>query len=490
MAKSELIRILVKGGILTPGYFIKIMDTAKKSGNTSLKFGSRQDILFEVPGNRKIEAETSMQNAHIDYEWKGIKDIRKQNIVSTFVTSGILDSTNWLTEGTYLKILEQFNYAPQITINIVDSKQNLQPLFNGMLNFISSATQDYWFLYFNISNKLTQLPFLVNSSEIPIISKYCELLLIGVDHIKGDEIVNLIESDIKIKKQQISSKLSLPSGFFPYYEGIEKMLNGKNYWAGFYWRNNNYDIKFIEKVCNLCLEIGIAKISITPWKTFLIKDIKPEFLPLWEQLIGWMGINMRHSSFELNWHLPVMDKAAFDLKKFIVKELDKVDVRTFGLSFSISKKHEPVLHASIRIIKNEPLGFLRKFNFLVDYTVELANNYNPNSLVYNTYAQNITRHELPGLLIELCKGYYLFLRSVKIDQPIVSTKKELIKQVKAYQCCNCLSIYSELVGDEASGIKPGILFKDLPIDYKCPTCESAKSAFVLKEMAENYLLTN
>ena len=46
--------------------------------------------------------------------------------------------------------------------------------------------------------------------------------------------------------------------------------------------------------------------------------------------MGKFGINERHSSLELNWHLPVIDREALELKKFLVRELDQQDISTDG----------------------------------------------------------------------------------------------------------------------------------------------------------------
>lgn len=46
--KSELVRVFVKGGIISPGDFQKIILTASSLGTTYLHLGSRQDILFPL----------------------------------------------------------------------------------------------------------------------------------------------------------------------------------------------------------------------------------------------------------------------------------------------------------------------------------------------------------------------------------------------------------------------------------------------------------
>jgi len=92
------------------------------------------------------------------------------------------------------------------------------------------------------------------------------------------------------------------------------------YWLGLYWRNNQYDLKFLK----------------APWKSFVIKGIPKESKLALEKLLGQFGINVRHSALELNWHLPVGSQKALDLKKFLVMNFDQNDISTYGMTFTIS----------------------------------------------------------------------------------------------------------------------------------------------------------
>ncbi len=104
--------------------------------------------------------------------------------------------------------------------------------------------------------------------------------------------------------------------------------------------------------CKLCQETNISKINIIPWKTFIIKGIKASDRLRWEKLMGKFGINERHSSLELNWHLPVMDAEALELKRYLIRELDQQDIRTHGLTFSIKTNRDMFFFTSIVIEKS------------------------------------------------------------------------------------------------------------------------------------------
>jgi rubredoxin len=54
-------------------------------------------------------------------------------------------------------------------------------------------------------------------------------------------------------------------------------------------------------------------------------------------------------------------------------------------------------------------------------------------------------------------------------------KEELF--MEKYVCDACGYVYDPTLGDEASGVKPGTAFKDLPDDWICPLCGLGKDHF-------------
>ena len=75
----------------------------------------------------------------------------------------------------------------------------------------------------------------------------------------------------------------------------------------------------------------------------MVKGITEKDRLAWEKLLGKYGINMRHSSLELNWHIPVADNEALELKNYLVRVLDQRDISTYGLTFSIKTKAHKIL---------------------------------------------------------------------------------------------------------------------------------------------------
>jgi rubredoxin len=53
---------------------------------------------------------------------------------------------------------------------------------------------------------------------------------------------------------------------------------------------------------------------------------------------------------------------------------------------------------------------------------------------------------------------------------------------KTWQCMTCGYIYDESAGDPLEGLPPGTRWKDIPDDWKCPSCGAAKLEFEMVEL--------
>ena len=54
--------------------------------------------------------------------------------------------------------------------------------------------------------------------------------------------------------------------------------------------------------------------------------------------------------------------------------------------------------------------------------------------------------------------------------------------MKKYKCLVCGWIYDEAKGDEASNLKAGTKWTDVPEDWVCPDCGMGKSDFEMIEV--------
>jgi rubredoxin/dissimilatory sulfite reductase (desulfoviridin) alpha/beta subunit len=472
-SKSDLIRVFVKGGFLSPADLLKLMNLSHSLGNKYILFGSRQDIMFPSKGADENFLNDAFKEIGIDYELGSDQSVY-QNIITSYVSVNVVETTHWVKEDTYNVIIDSFDYKPKLKINIVDPAQSIVPLLTGELNFIASREENYWYLCIRDPRKgsvIESWPRLIFSGDIPKICKELESIFLELLPFTSEELhMALKVNNVRINYKPITEKITFHQNSFPYYEGLNAMLNNQ-YWLGLYWRNNQYDIDFMSAACKLCQETNIGKINIIPWKAFIIKGIKSSDRLRWEKLMGKFGINERHSSLELNWHLPVVDQEAYELKRFLVRELDQQDISTHGLTFTIKTNRDIFYFTSIVIEKiiGSPSGEL--------YNILYAKNFNSNTSTYITYARSVKREIIPALLIELSKLYF---RQLNPEREITPEDKSDVIHVDpspAYQCSNCLTIYDERYGDAVANISPGTKFEKLPDTYTCHVCSSPKKYF-------------
>lgn len=468
---DNLHRILFKGGVTSPGELKDSIAMLEAAGLTSVFFGSRQDLLFPLQ-NAKEEQLEKISKFNTDI----IADRSYQNIVCSYVSADIFDMTYWLKGSTYLYLLEGFDYLPKLKINITDPKQRLVPIFSGNLNFIASESEDYWYLHIKLPHwkNAAYYPVLIYSWDMVTFAKAIEAIYEEIADV--DALFSLLNTQLDTNNKTMEKELEIPFLTFPYYEGMNRM-GLDQFWLGLYWRNNRYDLHFLKDFCGFCLDNSIGKICITPWKSFIVKGIKSNCRPELERFLGQRGINVRHSQLEMNWHLPVDDREALELKKFLVLSFDQNDISTYGLTFGISNDPGKRSHfSSVIIEKNKTPTIVDGFDFRATYNVLHFKNFDPNTQVYQAYAQDVDKIELPGLLMELSKNYFEQLGTTLPPQR--ETKKEKPEPSReVHQCTSCFTVYDTTYGDLKAGIAPGTPFDAVPETFICPVCEAPKTAF-------------
>ena len=467
----KLTRLIVKGGVISPGELRDIVNLALDQNLKNLSFGSRQDIIFP---EAFIENSDVKNSAH---KFIFPDSSAVNNIVSSYVSTDIFTNTSWLTGNKFLYVLEQFQEQPKLKVNITDPKQQLVPLFTGHINFIASEHDDYWFMYIRLPGweRMEVYPALIYSWDIATIYYYIEKLVAN-EAIGISKIFNIVSETLDTNNRTIDKSLQIPFHPFPYYEGMNR-LGIDQYWLGLYWRNNLYDLEFLKEMCDLCFECKIGKISITPWKSFVIKGIPKDRKLDWEKFLGKKGINIRHSLLELNWHLPVAEQWALELKTLLVRTLDQFDISTYGLTFGISNyNRDGHYFTSIVVEKNSLPQDLQSIKIRDTYNVLYARNFDPNTREYQVHVQDVDKLELPTILIELSKKYFEELGSETPSRNIETRAQENEMQ-EVYQCQDCLTIYNAKYGDLTQNIAAGTLFQDLAESYCCSICEAAKENF-------------
>ncbi|MEW4925737.1 rubredoxin domain-containing protein [Algibacter sp. 2305UL17-15] len=466
----EPYRLMINGGVLSPGELKYICEAAENLGLDAISFGSRQDIIFPE------EIDETKFNQFDNIHFVKPKRDGVENIASSYVSAEILPSTSWLTSDRYLYVLEQFKHKPKLRINVTDPKQRLVPLFTGNVNFIASEHEDYWYLYLRLPGweKTKMYPALIYSWDMDKIELAIENILIEEPE-SIDMVFDLVSDAVDTNNRTVDKPLEVPFYPFPYYEGMNR-IGPDRYWLGLYWRNNRYDIPFLKAMCELCSENKIGKISITPWKSFIVKGIPLHSKLKWEKLLGKFGINVRHSMLEMNWHVPVNDKDALSLKKYLVTNFDQNDISTYGLTFGITSYNSDTYNfTSIVIEKNRQPEVKGNFIIRDTYNLLYAKNFDPNTRQYIMHVQDVDKVELPGLLMELSKLYFEQLGDEKEEENVQVSNTETTEEV--YQCSECMTVYNETYGDITQNIPPNTPFESLASNYECSLCEAPKSSF-------------
>lgn len=469
---NELQRIFIKGGVLSPSELKRVIELAEALGLKEISFGSRQDI--NLPIN---ESDKEILEKFPDLTMDTVSEASFQNIVCSYVSTDIFKNTPWLNGVKYLYILENFRYSPKLKINITDPKQQLVPIFSGELNFIASEHEDYWYLNLKLPHweESVFYPVLIFSYDIHKISKEIEEIYTDADDV--EELFDLVNANLETNNRTIEKDLVIPFEPFPYYEGMNKMGINR-YWLGLYWRNNKYDLTFLKDFSEFCLDHKVGKICLTSWKSFIVKGIYQEDKLTLEKFLGKRGINVRHSSLEMNWHIPVADPEALSLKEFIVKSFDQNDISTYGMTFGISNFGQNNSYFTTAMVeKNKTPDIVKNFQVRPTFNVLYSKNFDPNTQDYIVYAQDVDKIELPGLLMELSKMYFDQLGDTPQEIQDKKVKKEVNEKVEVYQCSDCMTIYDSAYGDEKANIPPHTEFEELPDDYVCNVCEGAKTQF-------------
>ena len=357
LKRNPVIKINLPGGIVSAGDLYTIITAAEAAKVEEVQFGTRQQLFLKPAEKYVDELKGNLENAGILFEEN---ELLFPNIISSYVGEDVFDNANWLSEGAYKDILEQFDYRPQLKINIVDKDQTFVPFFTGNINFISSSLSNYWYLYirFPKTNSLYRWKGLVYSFDIPRISKLIEVsidinkdLFYEKEGANGNVLFAMVHAKETFITQPITEELQLPNFALPYYEGFNKY--GHKSWLGIYRRDELYPIAFLKEVCLVCLKTKVGQLYTTPWKSLIIKGIEAKDRKLWDLILGKHRINVRHASNELNWQIEDLSEEALALKRYIIRQFDKDDVRTYGLCFAIKMGPQTGLFGSVIIRRKE-----------------------------------------------------------------------------------------------------------------------------------------
>lgn len=409
MKSINTIKVNFKGGIIAPKDLYNILLAAAKSGLLYVRFGLRQQLLFDVEIEELDNLTAELETLGVSYE---VNSETFPNIVSSYPAEEVFIINTWLTANIYKEIFETFNYTPRLKINISDTNQSFTPLLTGNINWVASPDDPgFWYLFirFPKTNIVYEWKDVVSTKNLAGISSQIEETILAHaqnfydnEAANGDELYEKVKS-ASFKTKPAGAPLVLPAFNLPYYEGLNR-YNDK-YWLGIYRRNELFSIKFLQEICLLCLENGIRQLCSTPWKTIIIKGIERKDRKDWNYLLDKYQINVRHAANELNFQVEDNSLGALKLKHHLVKYLNDDDTRTFGVCIGIKTRRKSEVFCSI-LVRRRPIIRIGKWGFLYVYDILCAKNYNPNERTDFIYSRDNPKFVLAEQLRRAVLSFY------------------------------------------------------------------------------------
>jgi rubredoxin len=469
------IQINFPAGIVSPRDLQRILTVADEARLGYVRFGSRQQLLLNVPDDDGRLFEKQLKAEGILYD---LDTARYPNIISSYCGEAVFRGGDWLGESEYHTILDQFDFRPRLKVNISDANQSFTPFFTGNINFISSPEPHFWYLY--VRPRRTNLLFrwreLVYTNDIGRLAKAVETALLSGTYTTEAALYEAVRAaGGAFITQPATQDVDRPEFSLPYYEGFNRY--GDKSWLGIYRRNERFPVKFLLDVCALSLKTRIGELCVTPWKSLIIKGIAEADRGAWSYVLGKHNINVRHAANELAWQTEDHSDEGSRLKEYVVRHFDRHDTRTFGLCFGVQTRAKSEVFGSV-LVRRRVLLRLGRVPLLSVFDVYHTEQFNPNSRRYISFERGLIKANLPNQLDRLCRLF----NARKLAQTVGNVPDEPATQEHVpaeesgvYECIHCLTVYDPTYGDERQGIAPGTLFAALPAGYVCATCEAPKT---------------
>lgn len=472
------VKINLPAGIVSPGALKTVLTLAHEAKVRTVRFGARQQLLMTVHYEDMRFLEKDLKAHQIAYE---ANTEQYPNIISSYCGEEVFRTGAWLRESEYHTVLDQFDYQPQLKVNIADASQSFTPFFTGNLNFITSSDPHFWYLYVRPKqqNTLFRWPELVYTNDLGRLAKAVEKAMLEQGYRDEASMYEAVTSEQTFITQSATQELELPEFSLPYYEGFNRY--GQRSWLGLYRRDEQFSIAFLLDVCALCLKTRIGELCTTPWKSLIIKGIEEKDRAAWSYILGKHNINVRHAANELAWQTEDHTDEGAELKNYIIQYFEKNDTRTFGLCFGVQTRPKSEVFGSV-LIRKRPLLQIGQLALFSVYDLYYTENFNPNSRTYHRFEKGLFKLHVPNQLNRLCRRFNTrrWQETIDTNRPELETVESIpvpSEVTMLHQCPYCYTVYDPQYGDERCGIPAGTSFNQLPADYSCSTCDAPKEEF-------------
>ena len=466
--KTVWMRVYAPGGVISPHDLRVIAGTSNTLGYGMLRAGLRQDILVpNIPAmeERRFCSLISPMKACI-YSAEN-----PPNITSSYAAAELGNTTPWADSDTYQNIIKSFDFQPWLRVNVADPRQNLFPVGGGDINFIASKTEDVWHVVLHLPymNEAQRLPAGIEGERLAEFVRDVERIVLGEDEPTAAAILESIRQKWKKGLVVLDEDPEAAPPAYGSYGGFHAMPKGGGQWLGTGARDALFDFYFVDEICRMAVELGVATLGISPWNALLVKNIRDGAVANWKTLLSRHGIAEQRGHAEL-WFTSETDGADARARKSFSEQTGALCAAAPGLSFTLGDFSRAETAVLIRRIAKPAGVFWRKESF----TIFAREKLDRRSAQLNLFAEKIPAAEVPARLAELTEKFRA--EQIARTQAVVeAAKKE--NGGPHYQCPDCLTRYDRKYGDPENGVVAGTPFADVPPMWQCPLCETAKNRF-------------
>jgi len=324
------------------------------------------------------------------------------------------------------------------------------------------------------------MPILIQSDKIASFSMFIQTCIYAQDRILLSELMEELYQLDTWNFKKVDSYPSVPEYHFFPVEGFH--TTGNSSWLGIFNTKNEFPISLIDAICVEALESNLGTIYITPWDSFLMKNIPDSRISSWENLLGLHDVNTGHAAHELNWNMNEWNLNSNEIRSYVNDYFRVNDRRTEGLILGVNNELNDNFY-SIKIVE-QPLFTLFGRNFFPVYHIRYKENFNPNNPNDISFMDYVQKKSLPEFISFLTSEYYAKKKASSEKHTVKEVVVKTIKKQKerfeyVYQCNTCLTLYDPEYGDPEEGIGAGTSFEELPENYCCSVCSNSKKGFNL-----------
>lgn len=454
--KSETLILQTAGGLLSAPLLRQLADTARANGAGRVRATCRQELILDgLPPHRVRDVWSMLPNERFRLD----REDHEPNIVTTAPVAGIRPGRDWLTPGVFQDLLADLPFRPQLPVSIADPVQPFLPSRMGQVSFLAMEQPDTWALEVVLPNATDtwRAPGTLHAHDLsPAIERIQRFYLRPT----GDPAVELFTrlEDLLRSDNGPVEEVTVPSYAPPGHAASLPMPE------------DGWPATFLQELAVWALQRDNVTLSLTPWRTLLVRGIEEEDTRTVARLCAVNRIPREASP----WHTHVLATPECTADAHALCDaLTRVSPTNPGVSLAVTS-NAGSLDTHLHLERRRPatLGGLRPAR----YTLTLRDLDNTRATTAERVIEGL---HLPEVTTEILA--WLDLRSALLAPPesVPATPMET-KPAPTHDhhtCMDCLTVYDSDFGDPLAHIAPGVPFESLPDEWQCPTCGAPATQF-------------